>query len=342
MTGADLFTDQEPRFLVTQQHQSKRSVHSTGFIVLDLLVAGDNVEHHVGGTAANVAVNLSLLGWKASVSGLLGDDPAGHVIRRQLGAYGVDTTALIIDGGVETPIVIHDVTKRRHRFRFSCPECGTKYAKFRPLPPGNVSTAPSADVHFFDRASSYALEIARKEHERSVIVFEPGTPGRPAATSSLARLSHLYRASGDLDLPNETVAATASKAQVIGLGSDGVKYRAAMVKEWRHRPSHVSGLPVDAGGAGDWVTAALLDGFDLASLKSNTVESPAFDAAIERALDFAAACCGQLGTRGFVGTAAWKNLTVADNYTDVADRSHLQSISESRGCSRWFHHPKQK
>lgn len=325
------------------KHAPQKRIHATGFVVLDLLVADDTVIPHVGGTAANVAINLSLLGWEAAVSGLLGDDSAGRTIRRQLEAYGVDTTALINDPDVETPIVIHEVTKSRHKFRFSCPHCGAKYAKFRPLPPTKASVAPEADVHFFDRASSYAIEVSRSRRGGSAIVFEPGTPGRPAATTSMVELAHLFRASGDLGLTEQAVAASSKRVQVIGLGADGVKYRLRGENEWRHLPSRVAGRPVDAGGAGDWLTASLLNALDPSSLRSNTIGLSQLQDAVDRALDFAEACCRHLGTRGFVGTDDWIGLLSSAPNDGVLERrpqSEGTLIAKDGGCAVWYHQPK--
>jgi D-beta-D-heptose 7-phosphate kinase/D-beta-D-heptose 1-phosphate adenosyltransferase len=49
------------------------------------------------GGAANVAAGLVALEGKARVCGVVGDDEAGHRLRRQLEAAGVDVTGLIVD-----------------------------------------------------------------------------------------------------------------------------------------------------------------------------------------------------------------------------------------------------
>lgn len=323
-----------------------RKVHASGFVVLDLLVADGDLTPHVGGTAANVAINLSLLGWNAAVSGLVGEDPAGREIRSQLKAYGVDTSRLVSAPDVETPVVIHEVTRNRHKFRFSCPNCGSKYSRFRPLPPTEAGSAPEADVHFFDRASSYAIEVSRLRRSDDVIVFEPGTPGRPAATASMVGLAHLFRSSGDLDLPNRALVSpnvdtNDNAAQIIGLGADGVKYRASVSHDWQRRPSRVSQPPVDAAGAGDWLTACLLDGLDMTTLRALDVTDEDLDRAVDRGLDFAAACCRHLGTRGLVETEEWRKLHPGDSCQAAPGRAGPGPAKiASGGCDLWFHHPK--
>ena len=138
----------------------RRSIHATGFIVLDLLVADGRMTPTVGGDGSE-RCRSPLSSWLGKpVTALLGNDRAGMEVVRQLTEYGVDTSGVVLEPGARTPVLIHEVFRGRHRFRFSCPHCGAKYAKYRPLPPDKSSVAPEASVHFFDRASSSATRLA--------------------------------------------------------------------------------------------------------------------------------------------------------------------------------------
>jgi sugar/nucleoside kinase (ribokinase family) len=55
-----------------------------------------------GGCAANVAVALSKLGVAASVSGRVGDDLYGDLVRRDLAALGIDTSGVLTTSGLGT------------------------------------------------------------------------------------------------------------------------------------------------------------------------------------------------------------------------------------------------
>jgi hypothetical protein len=100
----------------------------------------------------------------------------------------------------------------------------------------------------------------------------------------------------------------------------------------------MSGELVDAGGAGDWITAALLDGLNPTCWRNEQIETATVDRAIERALDFAAACCRHL--RGFLGTEDWTRIA-RDPRT--ASRNQLQiepvEIAAGGGCELSFRNP---
>lgn len=315
-----------------------RTVHASGFVVLDLLVADGKMKPVVGGTAANVATNLALLGWQSSVSALLGDDRAGREIVRQLAEYGVNTSSIVLDSEVQTPVLIHEVVKGRHKFRFSCPHCGVKYAKFRPLAPTSAPAAPHAAVYFFDRASSYAIRIAQSVRDRAVVVFEPGTPGRPPATAALAAASHILRVSSDLGI-DAAGEETSPQVQIVGLGAEGVRYRLPGEQDWNHLDSRLDGPLVDAGGAGDWLTSATLDTIPLASVAEGTLQSADLKEAVASGLLLAAGCCKFEGTRGQVGTATWAAAT-AYRLGAKSFVPELPSFAtgDCADCEAWFHH----
>lgn len=316
-----------------------RSVHASGFVVLDLLVANGRMKPVVGGTAANVATNLALLGWQSSVSAFLGDDRAGREVVRQLAEYGVNTSSIVLDPQVQTPVLLHEVVGGRHKFRFACPHCGVKYAKFRPLAPSCAPTAPEAAVHFFDRASSYAIKIAQSVRDRAVVVFEPGTPGRPPATAALAAASHILRVSSDLEI-DAAMEEASPQVQIVGLGADGVRYRLRGARVWNHLASRLDRPLVDAGGAGDWLTSGTLDTLPLGGVSDGTLDAVALENAITSGLRLAAGCCQFEGTRGQVGTNTWLEATAFHTASkSVVPDLPSYATDDCADCEAWFHQP---
>ncbi|RYC05647.1 PfkB family carbohydrate kinase [Nocardioides zhouii] len=315
-----------------------RTVHASGYVVLDLLVADGKMKPVVGGTAANVATNLALLGWQSSVSALLGDDRAGREVVRQLAEYGVDTSRIVLDAEVQTPVLLHEVVNGRHRFRFSCPHCGVKYAKFRPLAPTSAPSAPDAAVHFFDRASSYAIKIAQSVRDRAVVVFEPGTPGRPPATAALAAASHILRVSSDLGI-DAAEEETSPQVQIVGLGAAGVRYRLPGDRGWAHLDSRLDAPLVDAGGAGDWLTSGTLDMIPIESFGAGSLLKTDLEKAVRTGLQLAAGCCQFEGTRGQVGTTAWAAATKHQpSASSFVPDLPSYSTDDCSDCEAWFHH----
>ena len=83
-------------------------VHCAGILVADVfvppvarlpaageLVATDDFLIEPGGCAANVAVALRKLGVAVSLSGRVGDDLFGEMVRRDLSAMGIDTSSVL-------------------------------------------------------------------------------------------------------------------------------------------------------------------------------------------------------------------------------------------------------
>ena len=75
------------------------------------IIEVNKVEHNLGG-AANVALNLSSLGCKVSLVGLIGDDPEGQVFRALLDKSNIDFTSLVESENrpttVKSRIISHD------------------------------------------------------------------------------------------------------------------------------------------------------------------------------------------------------------------------------------------
>ncbi|GAB3832729.1 carbohydrate kinase family protein [Kribbella italica] len=58
----------------------------------------------LGGSAAIMACGAARLGLKVAFAGRIGDDPAGTFVRSALEERGVDTSALVVDPGLPTPL----------------------------------------------------------------------------------------------------------------------------------------------------------------------------------------------------------------------------------------------
>ena len=74
-------------------------------------------EDYVPGGAGNVAANLSALGAKVSVLGMVGDDEAGRTLRSDLNARGVDTSLFLTDGR-PTTVKVRVIAEHQQVVRF--------------------------------------------------------------------------------------------------------------------------------------------------------------------------------------------------------------------------------
>jgi fructokinase len=242
-----------------------RSVLASGFVALDVVRRDHHVWMRAGGTAGNVAANLSYFGWKARIAGLIGRDEAGRIVSRDLSDAGVDTSDLSQHDEVGTPLVIHEVNGKSHRFKFGCSVCGRPYHRYRPLATTKVSKLLSserlADVFFFDRPGAAALKLAEAHAKAGrLVVYEPASAGNPGAHLRAAACADVIKYSEEQAAkfekyfpeypPNHQLC-------IVTRGGKGVLFRLGP-EAWREQPAHRVSV-VDAGGAGDWMTAALLD-----------------------------------------------------------------------------------
>lgn len=162
----------------------------------------DGLGHSAGGTAGNVAANLAYFGWDAAAVALHGDDPAGDHLRADLTRAGVSSRGLLRRPDYTTPLVIHEVAKGKHRFRFGCHECGRKFAQFRAIPNDAaerlVADDHLPDVLFLDRVSAAALILAERVRDGGgLVVFEPSMPGDRPRFRRLVEIAHLVKFSAD-------------------------------------------------------------------------------------------------------------------------------------------------
>jgi fructokinase len=219
-----------------------------------------------GGTAGNVAANLAYFGWKARIAGLIGRDEAGRIVSRDLSGAGVDISDLYQHDEVGTPFVLHEVNEKSHRFKFGCSICGRPHHRYRPLSMTKVSKLLScerlADVFFFDRPGAAALALAEAHAKAGrLVVYEPSSSGnagahmRAVACADVIKYSEEQAAKFEKYFPEFP---PSHQLRIVTRGDRGVLFRLGP-EAWRKQPAH-SVSAIDAGGAGDWMTAALLDG----------------------------------------------------------------------------------
>jgi fructokinase len=242
----------------------RRRLLAAGFVALDVVHATQGTWLRAGGTAANVAANLAFLGWSTRLAAVIGFDDAGELVRNDLAQAGVDVTNLGRRQDVGTPLVLHQVVSRGHRFRFGCPACGRRYSRHVPLrlqeAAALMNQPPMADVFFFDRPSQFALELAaRHSEEGSLVVYEPATVASRTAHRRAVSLSRLVKYSAQRSPLFRTAIPRPREDQlfVVTEGSRGAKFRLG-IGEWE-RSDPFSVDSVDPVGAGDWMTAALID-----------------------------------------------------------------------------------
>ncbi|KAF2775517.1 carbohydrate kinase family protein [Streptomyces sp. OM5714] len=258
----------------------------------------------LGGSAAIMACGAARLGLRVAFAGRVGDDDAGRYVRGTLDAHGVDTSALLVDPRLPTPLTVV-LTRGDDRAIVTAP--------------GTLPATTAADV------PAELLSTARHVHAASYFLL----PGLAAALPELLRTARAHGATTSLDtnddpagrwdpagldavlphtdylLPN-----AAEARQLAGLSTPDLGKCAAVlagrgptvvVKNGAEgalchdgrtllTTSGVPARPVDTVGAGDSFDAGFVAAL-LAGL------------ALPEALELAAVC-GALSTRAHGGTTA--------------------------------------
>jgi fructokinase len=238
---------------------TRRRLLTLGYVVCDVVGSNGSVAYSAGGSAANVAANLAVLGWDVALYAKLGADVAGHHVRNDLAEAGVEVTPIEMSDDVLTPVVVVDPSRVGRRYLFRCPKCGTSYGRHRPVTHVASEALDDIDVIYFDRASLAAVRLA--EHAQrlgKLVIFEPNTPGRSDLFQRAMMAAQLvkYSAERGETLRHFLDGAPSQQFQIQTLGAEGCMLRRGG-GPWRSQPAPVV-TAVDAVGAGDMLTSALL------------------------------------------------------------------------------------
>lgn len=234
-----------------------KDVLCAGYVALDLISYEELLTHRAGGTAANVAANLAFLGWRARVAGVLGADAAGRAVVSDLKDSEVDVDDIELRSG-GTPLVVHEIRAKGHRFYFHCPECGRRFPKYRPLDEPTARSLAERlqpDLFFFDRASKSTAILAEElGNKGTIVMFEPSTNGREFQRCFEA--AHIFKYSSERSSAiAELRSRTLPKLEIVTDGKRGV--RATLGNASIQLPAFEVEV-IDAAGAGDWTTAGLV------------------------------------------------------------------------------------
>ncbi|MFC8513625.1 carbohydrate kinase family protein [Streptomyces sp. NPDC057257] len=264
------------------------------------------VEHGrlvLGGSAAIMACGAARLGLRVAFAGRVGDDPAGAFARQALVARGVDTSHLVVDPQLPTPLTAIVTTADGDRAILTSPGCLAATGP-EDVPAGLLAAARhvhSASFFLMPRLARSLAELfaEARAHGASTSL---DTNDDPAGRWDRALLDPVLKVT-DVLLPNAAEARALSgesqPADAAGalarLGptvvvKDGARGALARAGTESVRVPALPVEPVDSVGAGDsfdaGFVAARLRGLDL------------------RASLAVAVVCGSLSTRAHGGTAA--------------------------------------
>lgn len=316
-------------------------IAGTGLFALDVVVRldGSKAAPRLGGSAGNVLSILAALGWGAAPVGVLGDDIAGHTIRRDFERVGADMRLLLGSMARCTPVIFQHQLDRQaikddatHRFTFACPTCGGRRRPHWDDDPEFADVRadlPSASVFYLDRPTRLGVAIAEQYASRgSVVVFEPSAVGEDLDLFvRAARTAHIVKYAderlGDLNAYH----LRPDGVEIQTRGSHGLRFRAGTTdRSWAYLPAFRLPFIHDTAGAGDWCTAGMLyELFGTAGTAWTTDRE-----VIEYALTFGQALstlnCMTEGARGLLGTLSPDQI-VQGARTVVAERTESGHVA---------------
>lgn len=314
---------------------------SLGYVVCDVLADQDCISYSAGGTSGNVSANLAVLGWRVSLHARIGVDPAGQFVRDDLTAAGVQMSGSFLDAALSTPVVVVEASGIGPRYRFRCPGCGAAYARHRPVLSVDQDELDDVDILFFDRASATAVALAQVAHsDGKLVYFEPNMLGRADLFARAVASAHIIkfsdqRASDFISLLDD---APAGQIQICTQGSAGFSVRNP-AGSWRHYDVPRISV-VNAVGAGDMFTAALLD-LVVDSGRAMYCSIPKMAGLAKEAQWFAVANSGMGGARGLTrGRNRTEVLEVVDalrkGRSGAEECPPTAVVKNSRNCHDWL------
>ena len=259
--------------MTTVQHPQ---IFGTGLIALDLVVGLDAdapIKAWAGGTCGNVLSILAYLGWDAFPIARMNGDPASQRVREDMARWGVRLDYASCAPTTHTPIIIQEIRRGRdgkpkHRFSWSCPQCGEWLPGFKAVTMDAVApVAPAltgASAFFLDRVSRASLMLAAEAAAQgAVVVFEPSGKATPKLMAEALALAHIVKYSDDrLDSLDGVMGPNAATlVEVQPLGDKGLRFRHRFGKvpsAWSELAAIAAPRVADTCGSGDWCTAGLV------------------------------------------------------------------------------------
>lgn len=289
-------------------------VVGTGFVVLDVLVVdGVEASRSLGGSCGNVLAVLAALGHRAIPILKLGNDSEGRAIVSEFRHLGAVTEWIKLTPWHGTPVLLQYTNTQVGDHRYARSDAGPKEQKraFSPLASSEVAAVKGAiddcALFYCDRLSDGILDaMAMARRGGAIVMFEPNEQLPMSMMSAAAKLAHIIKAADDrvarsvlqeMSEQRSIIVSTAGSAGIDVGSSEGLF----------HFDATFAPLVIDSSGAGDMVTAAIIDSILLS-------RAPLYDSVlsgVDAGRRLAAANCRHAGARGLLrdlGSAAARGL----------------------------------
>ncbi len=246
------------------------TIIAAGLACLDVMgIDSEQIPRLSTGGFPNALIILKTKGWNAIALAGLGADRAGDYVLQEFNDWGIDARFVQRMPDINTPVYVLYHTKDGHFYGKECPYCKIHFPLYSPIESETIERIlpqlpQRINLFYFDKVAQSLLNLAHYYKKRSALtMFEPNriddqeTFHQSAATSDIMKYSNERRSgvqaiTDSLPIPLEIETA----------GQQGLHYRIfsnGTRSAWRPLPSVSTSGFVDAAGAGDWLTASLID-----------------------------------------------------------------------------------
>lgn len=338
------------------------SIAGTGLFALDVVVRldGSNATPSLGGSAGNVLSILGAMGWGTAPVGLLGDDVAGHIIRRDFERVGADVRLLQRSIARCTPVIFqHQLDTRAaqdgatHRFTFACPHCGGRRRPHWDDDPEFAdvrSELPPASVFYLDRPTRLGVAAAEQYAiNGTAVVFEPSAVGDDVGLFVRAvRAAHIVKYADERFGDLSAYHLRPDGIEIQTRGSQGLRFRSGIAdRSWTSLPAFRLPIIHDTAGAGDWCTAGMLYELSSAAADVRNINRKTIEHALAFGQVLSTLNCMTEGARGLlaicspeqivgVARAVAQARTRSGQFVDQILRSFAHDVRQTSSASALY------
>lgn len=287
-------------------------IAGTGLICLDAIEPSNDGHYTLfaGGSCLNPLIILSTLGWHVFPIGKIGQDKAGDYVMQDMSAWPIDQRYVLQRKDTQTPLYIQQITEDGHRFIHTSPS-GKLYPSYEPLDTETMrricDELPSKiDVCLIERVSPASIELILACKARgSMIYLELNRTGEQNEFVECLKQADVFKYSEEkLSGIHEITDTFQIPVEIKTKGSKGLAYRhwqESAYSEWHHLAPILSDNLVDAAGAGDWLTATLIDAIGKGGREGfKTISSDLYAAYLNQGQRTSVENCKYIGARGLL------------------------------------------
>ena len=288
---------------------SKINLLFAGFSCIDIIKIDNDEISLLGGTAANVASILSMIGLNTNFLQPRYIGYNHHWFENEFKKRKINLIEFKTKD-ITVPCIIEQLRQESHVFSTTCPICNKKINEIILPQKNNVKDLYEKiipNLFFYDRISSGIKMIVQKNktgwnmyEPNSIRIYE--TFLKNASDADIVKISeesislkHIEQLKRDLDFSKVMLF-------IVTSGSNGFRYSFRLgnkLSDWIYTPADIALNFVDSSGAGDWFSAVFLYKFiQKYPIHVDVIDKKVLDSCFKMAAKAASYSCSFVGAQG--------------------------------------------